>query len=143
MPTFTPAALKSELLTDPAALGYAPFIASGGDSDLVELLNRVRATVSIFRDDVAASEVLAALVKADWDALAAGDKQLFQAIVAAQMLNVTSASLRNMMAALFPPASATRANLITVASRQGSRMEQLFGLHVTASILDVALALRG
>ena len=139
----TTAQLRSELLTDPTGLGYAPFIAAGSDSEIVEAVNRIRATISVFRDDVAASELLAALVKTDWNGLAAGDKQLFQAVVSAQRLDMTSAALRGTLIALFPAGSATRTNLTAAASREGSRAEKLWGLGASVSIADVALALRG
>ena len=134
-------ALRAELTTDPQSLGYAALIAAGADAALADALNLVRAGIRVFRNDILAWEILAATVKADWDALAAGDKQLYLAMVSAGRLDATSASLRQMLGALFPAASPTRANLAAVGQRQGSRAEQLFGAAV--SVAQVATALRG
>ena len=133
--------LRTELTTDPTGLGYAAQIAVGNDAQLAEMVNQVRTTITVFRNDVQSWELLASTVKADWDALAAGDKDLYQALIAAGRLDATRASLRNLITALFPAGSTTRTNLQAIAQRTGSRAEQLWGAAV--SVGQVSAALRG
>ena len=133
--------LRTELTTDPTGLGYAAQIALGNDAQLAEMVNQVRTTITVFRNDVQSWELLASTVKADWDALAAGDKDLYQALIAAGRLDATRSSLRNLITALFPAGSTTRTNLQAIAQRTGSRAEQLWGAAV--SVGQVSAALRG
>ena len=139
---FTTAQLTAEIQNDPAGLGYAAFFdAADEDQQIAGLLNQVRGTISVFLPNVSPSAVAAALVKADWDALAAGDKQLFASLLAVQSFDLTSASLRLLFGALFPAGSTTRANLLAIASRNGSRAEQLWGTGTSVSLTAVAVAL--
>ena len=134
--------LRTELTTDPTGLGYAAQIAVGNDAQLAELVNQVRPTITVFRNDVQSWELLASTIKADWDALAAGDKDLYQALIAAGRLDATSSSLRNLITALFPSGSTTRTNLQSIAQRTGSRAEQLWGTSAAVSVGQVSAALR-
>lgn len=135
-------ALATEIQTDPTLLGYAAFIgAADQDGQIAGLLNLPRASIQVFKSSVPSTAVAASLIKADWDALAAGDKQLFAALLEVQTFDLTSSSLRSLMGALFPVGSGTRTNLLAVAQRNGSRAEQLFGVNTTVSPIDVAAAL--
>jgi len=136
-------ALKTELQTDPQALGYAAPVGVGDDVGTAALLNQVRSGITIFRSRVESWELLACLVKAEWDALAAGDKQLYQVLVSLPFVNTADSRIRALFGALFGSATTTRANLLAMAQRQGSRAEQLFGEGASVSPADVARALRG
>lgn len=135
-------ALRTEIDTDPTSLGLAALKASGSHAGIADALNLRRATISVFRDDIQSWEMAAALVKTDWDALSVGDKQLFAAMLAVGRIDATSASLRTIMTSMFPGGSATLANLAALASRQGSRAEQLWGTGASVSAANVSAALR-
>ena len=136
------AALTTEINTDPTSLGLVALKASGSHAGIADALNLRRATISVFRDNIESWEIAAALVKTDWDALSAGDKQLFAALLAAGRIDATSASMRTIMTSMFPGGSVTLTNLAGVASRQGSRSEQLWGTGASVSPADVSAALR-
>lgn len=133
------AALKTELQTDPSTLGYGPFLAVGNTGALADLLNQVRGGISVFRSSIATWEIVANTVKSEYDALTAGDKQLYQILVSTGTINATDSRIRAMFAAIFGAGTTTRANLTAMASRTGSRAEQLFGEAVSHQ--DVARAL--
>ena len=139
----TRAALNTELTTDPTALGYAALIVKGNDDGCAALLNQIRATITVFRSEVRAAEIIAATVLADHAVLTTGQQLYYNALIALGVLDVTSATLRANLAALFPIASTTRTNLVALAQRSGSRAEQLFGTGTSVSHTDVAVALRG
>ena len=133
------AALKTELTTDPTALGYATHVANGTTWQLAELLNTSRAGISIFRASIPTWEVVACTDKTEYDALTAGNKQLYQILVSTGTINATDARIRAMFASIFA-AGSTRTALNAMASRQGSRAEQLFGVGVTSEDCAKALA---
>lgn len=142
------AALKTELQSDPSAQGYALPMAVGDDVGTAAILNTVRsgptpAAITIFRSRCETWEVFACLVKPEWDALSAGDKQLFSALMGLPFINTADSRVRALFGALFGPATTTRANLLAMAQSDGTRAEQLFGEGTSVSASDIAKALRG
>lgn len=137
------AALQTELTTDPNGYGYAPMITSGNDSGLADAVNLVRGSISIDRGVVDSYEIIDATEAADWAALTAGEKQRYQTITGAGRVNLQNTRVRSSFQAMFGPATATRANLIAILTRTGSRVEQLFGAGASVHFLDIARALRG
>ncbi len=133
------AGLKIELQTDPNAYGYA---ATGGDEAAkAALLNQVRAQISISRGIVPAREVVEATVAAEWASLSAAEKQRYQTITGAGEVNTEAANIQAAFLAMFAGGTATRTALIALATRSGSRAEQLFGVGVVVSHQDIAAAL--
>lgn len=126
----TLAALKIELQTDPTALGYAAFITSGTTWKLAEILNLPRLAIRTFRTSIPTWEVVACTTKVGYDALAAGDKQLYQILVSAGTIDASDNRIRAMFASIFP-VGATRTALVAMAERDGTRAEQLFGVSVS------------
>lgn len=139
------AALKSEITTDPAALGYAALVAAGDDAGVAAALNLARAGTAYqqYRGPLPAYQVVNATDPADWAALTAQEKQRYQTLTGAGQVDTSNANLRAMFSAMFPAGSTTRANLTNLALRQGSRAEVLFGPGTTITHADVAAALRG
>lgn len=136
------ATLHTELLTDPHSLGYAPFVAQGATVQLASILNLPRAgEPTQFRNSVVGSDIAACVVFAEYTALTAGAQNVFNMVVSAAPLDATNSTLRTLIAAIFGSGTTTRANLIAVASRPGSRSEALFGLNVAVTTDDVAAAL--
>lgn len=152
------AALKTELNTDPTALGYAAPRTAGDDVTLAGIVNLLRATIQIRRADISASEIANAIDVADYTALPGSptaaqlsSERRFLAWITG-ILTVGSVRLLNddgtnapaitNFQAMFPAGSATRTRLLALASRNGSRAEQLFGAGTVITSADVAKALR-
>lgn len=125
------AALKADLSTDPAGLGYAPLIASGDDVGLARLLNDPARGGPIARRWISAAELQGALDAAEFAAMSATDAAKWQCILLATQdrLPVDTGHLKQQLLAMLPSATrpVSRANLIALQAKQGSRAEVLFG----------------
>lgn len=133
------AALLAELQTDPTAIGYAAPLAAGSFSQLVALLNEPRAGVSIRRGLVQGSAIINAIAVAEFEALT--QIQLTRLMVvcsASGGVDTAGNGTRAILASLFG-AGPSRAALIALSDRSGSRAELLFGQAVIAA--DIAAAL--
>lgn len=133
--------LRTELQTDPTALGYAPHIAGGADGTLAVLVNQPRIGISVKRAVIQTWELIAATDATEYGALSVTAKDIYRTLVSAGVVDVSDDQIRTILGTLFPAGSATRTNLLARLSRQGSRAEQLFGVGVSAD--DIAKALRG
>jgi hypothetical protein len=134
-------ALAAELQADPAALGYAPLIASGADQAIADLLNATRARITLPRALVPSWQLVNAIVPSEYAALAQAARDYLTMLAAAGAVQLGGGPVRDGLAMIFGAGTATRANLMALLDRQGSRTEQLFGDSVTVSALDVARAL--
>ena len=137
-------ALKNELQTDPASLGYALMITKGDDAGPTRLLNTPAGT-AFFRSDVTMHDIVAAIAPADFAAITALQiaklQLMFSGVTA---IDLTVPSVRQILQAIMAGASApTLAALVAMAKRSGSRAETLFGVGITVTPTDVAIALRG
>lgn len=134
-------ALAAELGTDPKTLGYA----GKSDAQIADLLNTPGLSAeTIFKAYTDTADVVACIVRSEWTALAAGDKQfLTEVILATPKLKTGDANLRAAVAGIFANGTTSRTNLIAAASKSASRAEVLFGEGATVSHQDVATALRG
>lgn len=136
-----PLALKAELQTDPAALGYAPHLATGSFSPVVALINAPKAGVVMYRGVLPAYAVLDVMDEAEYTGLTADKKKLCDLLLSVGQVNTDSATTRARFASIFP-AGPTRTALLALAQRVGSRAEELFGQGTVVSADDIALALR-
>jgi hypothetical protein len=159
----TPAALRSELLSDPTSLGYAPLVAARDDQGLADLLNLPRdgtnggPAITVRRADIASRDIWEAIEVTDFPALSGNpsatqlsrERQYLAwlsglaAIPRVRLLNDDGSNtpvIANLQA-MFPGGSGTRARLTALAQRPGSRAEQLFGRDTFVTIADVAEAL--
>ena len=132
------AALKLELTTDPAALGYAAAWAEGSDWKLADLLNAVRQTIDVNRGVIPSYEIINATVPGDWATLSAAEKQRYQTLTGAGQVDSGNANVRAAFQAMFAAGTATRTALVALLTRKGSRAEQVFGQGV--SMMGVAQA---
>ena len=130
-------ALKTEINSDPLALGYA------GKTDLQvsEILNTVatdnlNAGRRIIRSSVGAGEIMACITRADFAALTANDKSYLQLIASCGSIDPGNANIVAAFGAMFSGQSLT--NLSNVRYRPASRAETLFGERV--EVWDVARA---
>lgn len=139
-------ALRTELQSDPSALGYAAAVASGNDQSLADALNLPRsgAAFSQFRNAIPAADVVGAVAPADFTALNQLLTTKLQFLFTGGFLDATNSNTRAIFLALFAGATAPTVTALTaLASRQGSRAEKLFGAGVAVTTTDVSRALRG
>lgn len=113
--------LKSEIMSDPAALGYA----GKTDQQIADLLNSMAMGRSIERSVIPAHEIIEATVPADWALLLATEKQRYQTIVAAGQVNLKGPNTRALFGAMFGAGTQTRANLIALQSVAVSRAQEI------------------
>lgn len=140
-------ALKTELLTDPNAYGYAAMIAAGQLQDIANVLNLARETISVPRPDVPPMEVLEAIKVTDFiDAPNLLYGSWFESITQAPTLRVlkengTDTRLMTNLMTLLKNGSLSETRVRALARRTGSRGEQLFGPGTSIRWEDVHAAL--
>jgi hypothetical protein len=139
--------LKAELTNDPRGYGYAADLATGNDSGLVAKLNLPRDGTNggqAIRTNNATADtgaIRAAITKAAYDGLAAGDRTWINWLTGAGSITVGPDSLQTL--AGVPTANGSVWSTTTRAAmnpameailrRTGSRAEELFGVTVTES----------
>lgn len=155
------ATLKTELTTDPRGYGYSA--AQRNDQSMADKLNLIRdgsagtvpsnptaaggqasGIISEYRKDIAVREIIAAIAPADFAALTQLQcaKLSLQFAGTGMVIDATNANTRGSFAGIFSGMSAATTNAINaLASRSGSRAEELFGVGVSVSIDDVGRAL--
>lgn len=133
-------ALKAEIQAGPLAAELAPHIASGNDQAISDALNRIDAAVPVDRDVVDSHEIIDATVPAEWGTLTASEKQRYQTITGAGKVNLRNPNIRAAFAAMFGAGTETRAALLAMVTRPGSRAEA--GGFGAITPTDVAIALR-
>lgn len=134
-------ALEDEILNDPLVLGYA----GKSDYEISQMMNDPGLSgETLFRSYTPAEEIVAAIIRADYDALDdPGRSYLGQVVLKSAKVKTGDATLRGQLADLFGVGTTTRTNLTAVASRPASRSEILFGENSSVNDQDVATALRG
>lgn len=151
------ATLKTEISTDPAALGCVALFNAGNDNGLAEVLNFVRdgvaacpvngivgAAITVFRNDIVPKEVVNAITSTDFSAATQIQISKLNLLFIATPIDATLANVRANFSGIFPAATfpTTNANLVALASRNGSRAEQLFGTGTRLTAGDIATARR-
>jgi len=129
------AALKTEITTDPAAIGYAA--ANGDHEAIAKLLNKPQRTIDA--GSLSSGVLVSCIDKTEFAALTAADKAYLNLFVTAGDVPMT-ANVRQALRSLFPAGTETRNRINAATRRAGSRAEELGLGRVTES--DVADALR-
>jgi hypothetical protein len=152
----TPAALLTEVSTDPATLGYATAYggaitsgSAGNDQAVLAALNAVRqgAAYQVQRTLVPAYELAAQMAPAEFAALTQTKLQQLVSLFAPLQVDVSSQNVRDILfngaSAIFPNPGVTRTNLIGIVNKQVSRAElpAVCGRLVTLS--ELSFAIRG
>lgn len=118
--------LRTELTADPLSRNYS----SMSDEAAADSLNAP--TRQADRESLDAGLLAASFVRSEYNTLAANDKQYLAAVLATGSLPLTD-NLKTQLGALFPAGSTTRANLLALLKRTGSRAEELGLPRVTPS----------
>jgi hypothetical protein len=121
--------LRTEIFTDPQSLGYAAPWQAGDDATVAALLNAPRG-IPIGRGVVPSYEVVGAVVKDEYLALSANDRTWLNFLVLAPFVDLGNTTVRTTLGGLFAAGTASRTALAALATRPGSRAEELFGAAV-------------
>jgi hypothetical protein len=127
-------ALKNEIATDPAGIGYAA--AKDDHVAIARLLNKPGR--SIDRESLTSGELVSCLDQTEFSALTAPQKAYLNLFVTAGEVPMTQKT-RQALRAMFPAGSETRQEINRATKRDASRAEELGFGRVTES--DVADAL--
>lgn len=141
---FTPQQLKDELVNDPTARGYA----GKPDNQCTALINAVQGGISIKRADIAPNEVLEAIDTRDFQAsLTTAECSWFESVTQLRTIRLSlddgtdTGVLGNLKRLLVNPGpQLSRARVIALASRSGSRAEQLWGAGTVITDADIGYA---
>lgn len=137
-PNVDMAALTTEFTEDPSTL-------YGGLTTAEEFhaaLNLERAAIQLDRGPIPVEDIVAAIQWNEYVALSADQKSVFLAMTQAGELDFDNANVRNALAQIFdaPTAPNSRAALIALQKRNGSRAEELFGASVSLERVREALS---
>lgn len=139
---FSLAALKNEIETDPLTYGYAAFYSAGNDTEVAAMLNKPRdgtdgeAAIAVRRSDIGGAEMLEAIDTRDFvtSTIPPSNLSWFESVTqqrTVRLLNDDGSNtriLRNVLDLIQSPSTfGTRSRLNSIATRVGSRAEQLFG----------------
>ncbi len=138
--------LNTELTTDPQTLAYTP--SDGDDAADAGIINLPR--VSIQRDNfVRAFDISEAVDPADWPTVNSDQfkRDLWRDVLLSAgsqgLINANANNIKAKVLVVFAAASATRANLLALQTRDGSRAEMLWGDGSFVTVAAIAIALRG
>jgi hypothetical protein len=158
----TDASLRSELQTDPAGLGYAPYRAAGNHQALADLLNWPRdgvtapplagapagAAITVRNPSISAADLLEAIDNRDFATTPnAAHVAWFESITQQRtiaLLNEDGTNNRvlgNLNRLITSDTQGSRTRLLALATRRGSRAEQLWGPGTVVTIDDIGRAL--
>ena len=133
-----PVVLNDEILNGPFKTEIAPHVTSGSDASIVIILNERRASIIVLKPSISRDELLLAVDINDVKTLGATERDIFVRLIAGEgMPNKTALEL----AEFFPPANPSRVNLDAATRREGSRIEERFGVGLTVQHLQVAESL--
>lgn len=132
--------LRTEITSDPVALGYA----GKTDQQVADLLNSLTTSRTLPRTRVDTTDILSAIQDVAWPAVASTAESKLRAILGMPSVDATSTNIRAMLGTIFPNSgntATTRANLLALSTRTVSRQEEL-GLGPVEAI-DVTRAKSG
>jgi hypothetical protein len=136
-------ALRTELLSSLFASTYSASILVGDDNGVADRLNSLTsAAVSI--GTVFTLAMQQAVSSGEYAVLSAGQRDLWGAILTASVngVAISNAQIRAQVAVVWSAGTATRASLLGLDARPGSRAEVLFGEGIIVTPTDVQKALR-
>ena len=115
-------AIKTELATDPSALGY-----TGDDARDAEKINALSGGISIDRSDLSTDDLIESINHAEFISLSTADRQYLAVLLSGDSVDTRPGTeARTGLMALFGGGSATRANIVALLDRKGSRIDELF-----------------
>ena len=132
-----PVALNDEILNGPFKTEITPHVASGSDASIAKVLNERRASIIVSKPSISRDELLLAVDMNDVKTLGATERDLFIRLIGSDMPSKTAQEL----ATFFPPGNQSGVRLDAATRREGSAVEQRFGVGFVVSHLEIAAAL--
>ena len=140
MAEFSLLALKNEIETDPAEIGYKlPGGDWKGDGVIADLINDLALGDVIQRQYVQPQEIIEQIVLSDWVSASASERLYIQLLPSLSSIStvVNGTEVRNNLLEIFDAGTVTRDNLIATVQRDGSRAEVLWGENTQITIGQV------
>ncbi len=115
-------AMKSELANDPSAVGY-----TGDDAGDAGKINEVKGSITIDRSDLSSEDLVRAINQAEFDALSASERQYLSLLLNSDSVDTSNGTeARTGLMNLFAGGTVTRANIVAMLDKDGSRVDELF-----------------
>jgi len=144
--------LTTELVTDPAGIGYAPYIIAGNHMALETILNDKTGIGSgtINRTYADAPTLQSAVVVSEYLALTDIARQAWLLLVTASQntgqegslgVPLQNSEIQAQVTAIWDAGTVTRSNLLALLTKGGSRAEVLWGDGAVVTINDISLAI--
>ena len=111
--------LKTEVATDPLGRGYSAMT----DLEVANDLNIVYRTQDV--ESVTGQDIFEAVVRSEYIALSAGDKDLLHVIISMGSILVNGTNTKAALLAMFGAGTTTRVNLGALQTRVASRAQEL------------------
>lgn len=128
-------AMKSEIETDPQALGYSLV-----DNALTAtLLNDRKVSIQVARGEVPTQEVIDATVFSELSQ--ATNQRLYIILTSRETIMITP-TIISLVKEIFASGTTSRTQLATLQTRDGSRAEELFGVDTVITAKDVNTAIQ-
>jgi len=140
------AALKTEMETGPLATEIAPLITAGSTQAIADVLNTPDVSRQI-DNFVTAIDITEAVDPIDFPTASNEQwkrdlwRDILLSVSSEDEINANATNLKAKVLLIFSPATDTRTNLAALQTRNGSRIEVVFGLNLTVSHGQVAKAL--
>lgn len=127
--TFSISALQTELLTDFAKLGYAPFVSTHDLNSLSDLLNILHneGGFLVARAPVQPSTIFDAIDAVDFKTLTVTDLTRLQTVLSLETIDLNVSATFAKIADIFQLGNTTLNAMTTLRTRPGSRAEVLWG----------------
>jgi hypothetical protein len=135
--------LRAELLSSVFASTYSAAIADGSHNAVADRVNSyASAVVSV--GTVYAIDMQQAVVASEYAVLSGGQRDLWNAVVTTGVngVAISNTALRAQVAFVWSAGTTTRASLLALDTKRGSRCEFLFGNGVVVTATDVQQALQ-
>ena len=134
------AALKTDILTGPLAGELAPL----SDAEQADVYNTIRVGTNydVASEAIKADVFFGALMPEELVALTTQELQILQLVLAVGTVNLSDTNTRTILTNMFGAVTTTRANLIALKTRSGTRAEKLFGAGERVTPSQVADAKR-
>ena len=132
-----PVELNDEILNGPFKAEIAPHITSGSDASIATILNQRRPGIIVDKPTITRDELLLAVNMNDVKTLGATERDILISFISVEG---TPSKTVQELAQFFPP-GAGRDRLDATTRRDGSRIEQRFGIGATVHHLQIAEAL--
>jgi hypothetical protein len=139
------AALKTEIQTDPQALGFAAMLAAGSDQPIADALNLVRAGAAyqVNREAITSALFISQMDPTEFAALTQAQLLRLEVILTGGTVDINDTRTQSNLLGIFPNPGTTKTNVAALLKRQGSRAEVVLGRGTVVTASDVGRALRG